>query len=160
MTAFDAQGMRRVLGHYATGVVVITARVDGRPHGMACNSFTSVSLAPPLVGFCPARGSETWAAMRRQDRFCVNVLGRGHEELCRQFAAKDADRFAGVAHRPAPSGSPRLDDAIAWIDCELFAELEAGDHFIVLARPREMGVRDGADPLVFFGGRYGRFLAA
>lgn len=153
----DAALMRSVMSRYATGVAVVTAMVDGRPEGMTCSSVTSVSLDPPLVGFFPARSSRTWARMRTQPKLCFNVLGKGHQELCRSFAALEGDRFSGVAYRVAPSGSPVLEAAIAWIDCELHAEMAAGDHTVVLARPIEMDAHPDASPLVVFGGRYGHF---
>jgi flavin reductase (DIM6/NTAB) family NADH-FMN oxidoreductase RutF len=126
---------------------------------MAANSFISVSLDPPLVAFCPALTSSTWPLMRPAKGIVINILGDVHEEISRRFAARGIDRFEGVAHRPAPSGSPILEAAIGWLDCTLEAEYPGGDHTIVVARVEALGLREG-DSLVFMGGAYGRFSAA
>lgn len=150
------QTFRRVLGHLPTGVSVITGNCLDGPVGVSCNSVTSVSLDPPLIAFCPARTSETWPALRRSGRFCVNFMAEHHEGLIGAFARKRVNRFTGVRHHPRLCG-PALDDAIAWLDCELRAEHEAGDHFIVLAEVIALDARAGGAPLVFFRGRYGTF---
>jgi flavin reductase (DIM6/NTAB) family NADH-FMN oxidoreductase RutF len=148
---------RQVLGHLPTGVTVITAQHPQGLVGMACNSVTSVSLEPPLIAFCPARESETWRALRTAGHLCVNVMAEQHEAATRAFARKGIDRFAGVAHHPRPCG-PALDDAVAWLDCRVRAEYEAGDHLIVVADVVGLEARDNAAPLVFFRGAYGTFL--
>lgn len=150
---------RDVLGHFPTGVVVITSMgPDGAPVGMAVGSFTSVSIDPPLVAFLPDRGSSTFPGIRDAGRFCVNVLAGGHEELCRTFATKGADRFGSVKWRPAEgTGSPVLEDAVAWIDCELGEIHEAGDHLIVIGHVRDLEVQTPTLPLLFFQGGYGTF---
>jgi 3-hydroxy-9,10-secoandrosta-1,3,5(10)-triene-9,17-dione monooxygenase reductase component len=155
----EAAHFRKVLGRYPTGVVVVTTAHDGELHGMACNSFTSVSLDPPLVAFCPARSSSTWPRMRPAGRLVVNILSHDAEEMSRRFAARDIDRFAGVGHSPAPSGMPVLEAAVGWLDCTLEAEHDGGDHTIVVARVEALGLTEG-DSLVFMGGAYGRFSAA
>ena len=155
----EAAHFRRVLGRYPTGVVVVTTKNDGELHGMACNSFTSVSLDPPLVAFCPARSSSTWPKMRPVRKLVINILGHEHQEVSRRFASRDVDRFAGVDHWPAPSGMPVLGAAIGWLDCTLEAEYDGGDHTIVVARVEALGLREG-DSLVFMGGAYGRFSEA
>jgi flavin reductase (DIM6/NTAB) family NADH-FMN oxidoreductase RutF/DNA-binding IclR family transcriptional regulator len=157
----DAARFREVLGHFPTGVVVVTAiGPDGRPTGMAVGSFTSVSLDPPLVAFLPDRSSSTFPAIRDAGRFCVNVLSATQERLCRAFALKGADRFREVSWRPSVvTGSPVLDGVVAWIDCELDTVHEAGDHYLVLGRVRELGVEHPTIPLLFFQGGYGGFAA-
>jgi flavin reductase (DIM6/NTAB) family NADH-FMN oxidoreductase RutF len=155
----EAAHFRKVLGRYPTGVVVVTTEYEGVLHGMALNSFISVSLDPPLVAFCPARSSSTWPKMRPPRRFVLNILDDGAEEISRRFASRDIDRFAGTPHHPAPSGLPILDAAIGWLDCTLEAEHDGGDHTIVVARVEALGLREG-DSLVFMGGAYGRFSAA
>lgn len=152
----DAAHFRRVFGHLPTGVTVVTAFGEGEPLGMAANSVTSVSLEPPLLLVCPARTSTTWPALRKAGSFCVNVLARDHEAVSRQFAAAGVDRFAGVAFHRRRAG-PALDEAVAWIDCEIDAEHPAGDHTIVIARVLDLDVSGAYRPLVFFGGRYGTF---
>ncbi len=156
MTAIDPQDFRHVLGHLPTGVAAITADGPAGPTGLTANSVTSVSLDPPLILFCPAKSSTTWPEIRAIGHFCVNVLAGHHEELCRQFARKDADRFASVSHSPRPGG-PGLDEAVAWIDCRLRDEHDAGDHTIVVADVLGIEAAGDAEPLVFFRGAYGSF---
>ncbi|RJL26600.1 flavin reductase [Bailinhaonella thermotolerans] len=153
---------RSVLGHFATGVVAITA-IDpesGGPCGLAANSFTSVSLDPPLVAFCVAHTSSSWPKVREAARHCINILGEQQLPVCRQLAAKGGDKFRDLAWNPSPSGTPILEGALAWIDCSIEAEYVAGDHVIVVARVHELNTHGNGDgPLVFFRGAYGRFHA-
>ncbi|MFF4088584.1 flavin reductase family protein [Streptomyces nigra] len=150
---------RRVLGSFATGVVVVTAPADAedphRPAGFACQSFASLSLDPPLVAFMVGRTSTTWPRIARAGVFCVNVLGAGQGELCRAFAVSGADKFAGVRYDPAPvSGSPRLAGTLAWIDCTVHAVHPGGDHLIVVGRVDDLGASEGDEPpLLFHRGR-------
>jgi flavin reductase (DIM6/NTAB) family NADH-FMN oxidoreductase RutF len=148
---------RRVLGHLPTGVTVLTAfDGDGAPAGMAANSLTSVSLEPPMILVCPAKVSTTWPAIRGAGRFCVNFMASHHADLCVRFARKDIDRFAGVEWHTRASG-PALDDAIAWLQCEISDERDAGDHTVVIATVTEIEASSEGAPLVFFKGRYGTF---
>ncbi|MFF3451186.1 flavin reductase family protein [Streptomyces sp. NPDC002667] len=165
----DPARFRRVLGHFATGVTVVTAPATGAdgPAGFACQSFASLSLDPPLVCFMVGRTSTTWPRIARAGVFCVNVLGAHQGDLCRGFAVSGADKFAGVAHDPAPvSGSPRLAGAAAWVDCTIHAVHTGGDHLIVVGRVDALGAGDedgrgggGGDdtdvrPLLFHKGRF------
>ncbi|MDQ0684497.1 3-hydroxy-9,10-secoandrosta-1,3,5(10)-triene-9,17-dione monooxygenase reductase component [Streptomyces achromogenes] len=161
----DAGEFRRVLGSFASGVTVVTAPAadpdgadaDGAPAGFACQSFSSLSLDPPLVVFMVGRTSTTWPRIARAGVFCVNVLGAGQQDLCRAFAASGTDKFAGVDHHPAPvSGAPRLAGALAWIDCTIHAVHTGGDHLIVVGRVNALGMDGGADepPLLFHRGRF------
>jgi 3-hydroxy-9,10-secoandrosta-1,3,5(10)-triene-9,17-dione monooxygenase reductase component len=159
MSTVEAQELRRVLGHFPTGVTVITAHGEDGPVGMAANSFTSVSLEPPLVLICPAKSSTTWPLIRAARRFCANILAQNHAEICRQFAQAEGDRFAGVSLHERPFG-PALDEAVAWIECEIDSEYDAGDHRIVVARVDAIQSAEEAEPLVFFRGGFGRFLSA
>jgi 3-hydroxy-9,10-secoandrosta-1,3,5(10)-triene-9,17-dione monooxygenase reductase component len=146
-----------VLGHFATGVTVITA-VDGEePVGMACNSFTSVSLEPPLVLFCAAKTSTTWPRIQAAGKWAANILADDGEEVCRVFAEKGADRFARIAWGIGRTGAPVLRDALAFVDCETFAEHDAGDHVIVVGRVLELGYAPAGKPLLFYRGGFGRF---
>jgi len=151
---------RRVLGAFATGVTVITAPgADGEagPAGFACQSFSSLSLEPPLVCFMVGRTSTTWPRIARAGVFCVNVLGAGQGELCRGFAVSGADKFAGVAYDTAPaSGAPRLAGAAAWIDCTVHAVHTGGDHLIVVGRVDALGADGPVEPLLFHRGRFAR----
>lgn len=148
---------RHVLGHLPTGVTVLTAFTDGTPVGMAASSVTSVSLDPPLLLACPARTSETWPLLREAGRFCVNVLAESHAELARRFSRRGIDRFEGVRWSPRATG-PALPDAVAWIECALRSEHDAGDHTVVIADVLALEAAQGA-PLVFFQGRYGGFAS-
>jgi flavin reductase (DIM6/NTAB) family NADH-FMN oxidoreductase RutF len=157
--SLDASTFRTVLGHFPTGVVLVTGiGADGQPVGMAVGSFTSVSLDPPLVAFLPDRKSSTYPRLSASRTFVVNVLGCDHEWLCRRFAAKDVeDKWSGVAWRPAAFGAPILDGAVAWIECETETRHEAGDHYIVIGRVLDLESASTGLPLLFFQGGYGRF---
>jgi flavin reductase (DIM6/NTAB) family NADH-FMN oxidoreductase RutF/DNA-binding IclR family transcriptional regulator len=150
-------GFRRALGHYPTGVSLITARqADGTPVAMVVGTFTSVSLDPPLVGFLPDRASTSWPLIREAGHFCVNVLAADQEPVCRAFVSKDPDRFerwtsVDDRHRP-----PVLRGAVLQIDCDLADVLPAGDHDVVLGRVRGISVAEGGGmPLLFLRGGYG-----
>ncbi|GAA4043310.1 flavin reductase family protein [Streptomyces shaanxiensis] len=151
---------RRVLGNFATGVAVVTAPASAdaphTPAGFACQSFSALSLDPPLVAFMVGRTSTTWPRIARAGVFCVNVLSAGQGELCRGFAVSGADKFAGVAYDAAPaSGSPRLAGTLAWIDCTIHAVHTGGDHLIVVGRVDALGASGGDEaPLLFHKGRF------
>ncbi|QWB28363.1 flavin reductase family protein [Streptomyces koelreuteriae] len=152
----DRQEFRRVLGHFATGVTIVTAPPAA---GFACQSFSSLSLDPPLVAFMVGRTSTTWPRIARAGVFCVNVLAADQAELCRSFAVSGADKFAGVAYDAAPvSGSPRLSGTVAWIDCTIHTVHTGGDHLIVVGRVNALGTGTDApaEPLLFHRGRFGR----
>src|SRR5215471_12329860 len=130
----DDRRFRDVFGHFATGVTIVTAMDGDEPVGMAANSFTSLSLDPPLVLFCVADSSSTWPRMRAAEKYAVNILGEEHEHVSRLFAQKGADRFGQTSWHVGVSGAPVLDEAIAYIDCELEAEYPGGDHKIIVCR--------------------------
>ena len=146
--------IRNVLGHFATGLTVITAATENGPAGFTCQSFASLSLEPALVTFSPARTSSTWPLLRRAGRFTINILPADHQHLAAQFARSGADKFAGVNHSPSPLGNPVLDGALAWVDCELHQEYDGGDHTIVVAAVHALSARSDVDPLLFFKGDY------
>jgi flavin reductase (DIM6/NTAB) family NADH-FMN oxidoreductase RutF/DNA-binding IclR family transcriptional regulator len=150
---------RHVLGHFPTGVVAVTSidPATGEPIGMTIGSFSSVSLDPPLVAFLPAKESYSFGRIREAGVFCVNVLSADQEQLCRSFATRGREKFEGTNWRPAPSGSPIFAEVVAWMDCEVEAIHEAGDHYIVVGRIRDMQIGDGDRPLLFFQGGYGSF---
>jgi 3-hydroxy-9,10-secoandrosta-1,3,5(10)-triene-9,17-dione monooxygenase reductase component len=151
----DPRVMRDVLGHFVSGVTVVTAMGADGPAGFTCQSFSSLSLDPPLVAFAPARTSTTWPRLRDAGRFCVNVLAEEQSDLSRQFARSGADKYAGVGWAPSPNGSPVLDGVVAWIDSELWAEYDGGDHTIVVARVLDLGADASRTPLLFHRGNYG-----
>jgi 3-hydroxy-9,10-secoandrosta-1,3,5(10)-triene-9,17-dione monooxygenase reductase component len=154
--ALDTAVFRSVLGHYPTGVVLITApaHAPGQPPpAMIVGTFTSVSLDPILVGFLPARTSTTWPRIRASGRFCVNVLGADQQHVCQTFTSGASNRW-NMPHRQAPSGAPVLAQALAWIDCEVAGESEAGDHWFVTGLVRRLAVQRSGDPLLFLRGGY------
>ncbi|MCW7990819.1 NADPH-flavin oxidoreductase [Streptomyces platensis subsp. clarensis] len=157
----DPSEFRSVLGHFASGVTVITAPGEPGPAGFACQSFASLSLDPPLVTFMVARTSTTWPRIARAGVFCVNILGAGQGDLCRGFAVSGGDKFAGVPYKAAPAtGSPRLADVPAWIDCTVQAVHTGGDHLIVVGRVEALGTDPAAagdGPLLFHRGAFGQF---
>ncbi len=163
----DPMQFRQVLGHFPTGVTVVTGldpQADGtaEPVGFTIGSFTSVSLDPPLVGFLPMVDSDRWVKIRACGAFVVNVLGHAHDALCWQFSKSSIEHpFEGVAWHPAPvSGCPVLDEAIAWIDCSITQVVDAGDHHFVMGRVEAMEhAHEDADPrpLLFYRGKLGGF---
>ena len=153
--AVEPGRMREVLGHFASGVTVVTAVTDSGPIGFTCQSFSSLSLDPPLVVFAPARTSRTWPRLRQIGRFCVNVLAEDQDALSRTFARSGTDKFAGVPWTPSRHGAPVLRDVVAWIDCALEAEYDGGDHTLAVARVLDLGADPGRRPLLFHRGTYG-----
>lgn len=147
--------MREVLGHFASGVVVVTAAGSEGPLGFTCQSFASLSLDPPLVSLAPARTSTTWPRIRAVGAFCVNVLAEDQADLSAGFARREADRFAGVLWRPGPAGAPLLDGVCAWISCTLWREYDGGDHTIVAGLVHDLAADPTRSPLLFHRGGYG-----
>jgi 3-hydroxy-9,10-secoandrosta-1,3,5(10)-triene-9,17-dione monooxygenase reductase component len=153
----EPRRFRQVLGHFCSGVTVITTADDRGPAGFACQAFAAVSLEPPLVLFCPGRGSATWPRIARAGHFCANVLSAGQRDLARVFGASattGADKFATVRWSPSSSGAPVLDGVLTWAGCEVEAAYEAGDHHVVVGRVTELGPVGGDQPLLFYRGRY------
>lgn len=155
--AIDAATFREVMGHYPTGVAVVTGFDGDEPVGMVVGTFSAVSLDPPLVSFMPTRGSGTYARLRNAPSYCINVLAHDQLELCRTMAAPRPDKFEGVAWETSAHGAPMLNDAVAHVHCVDDRVVEAGDHDIVLCRVLDMGVARPATPLLFFQGGYGGF---
>lgn len=154
----DPTLFRRVMGHYPTGVTVVAALEDDRPVGLAIGSFFSVSLEPPLVGFCVARTSSTWPRIEAIGSFGITVLAEDQQETSGRFASKVEDKFEGETWVGAPvTGSPLIQGGLEHIDCTLHSVLDGGDHSIVLGRVQYLDVhRDDVGPLLFFRGGYGR----
>ncbi len=151
---------RATLGHFCSGVTVLTASATAAgagPAGMTCQSFCALSLDPPLILVCPGKSSSSWPSIEAAGGFAVNVLAEDQEELGRVFAAKGVDKFAGVGWSPAPvTGAPLLTGALAWLECRLEQLHDAGDHLIAVGRVLDLQAREGR-PLLFFRGGYGRF---
>jgi 3-hydroxy-9,10-secoandrosta-1,3,5(10)-triene-9,17-dione monooxygenase reductase component len=151
----EERALRRVMGHFCSGVVVVTSSADSRAFGMAVQSFTSLSLDPPLVSICPACTSTSWPLIRDTGRFCVNILGSRQERLSRRFSVSGGDKFAGVDWEPTSMGMPGLRGVLAWIDCKIEAEHPAGDHTIVIGRVLDLRLGESLQgPLLFFRGHY------
>jgi flavin reductase (DIM6/NTAB) family NADH-FMN oxidoreductase RutF len=149
----DGRILRDVCGLFVTGVTVITTGLDGESDGTTVNSFTSVSLDPPLVLFCLHKQSRLAPVIEKSGLFVVNFLAGGHEGLARAFAAKQTATFREVVHRPSADGVPVLSDALGFLACELVNEFDGGDHTIFLGQVLEAGIpRDHARPLIFFRG--------
>ena len=154
----DPGEFRRVLGHFPSGVTVVTAAVDGVASGMTIQSFTSVSLDPPLVAFVPSKESESWTEMKESDSFCVNILAVDQQDLCMTMASKDEDKFDGVDWSAGETGSPVLTGSLAWLECRTESVHDAGDHDIVVGRVVVLQAPDDAvEPLLFFKGGFGTF---
>jgi len=149
---------RQVLGSFPTGVTVVATIDEGRPVGLAVGSFFSVSLEPPLVGFCVMTTSSTWPAIERQGSFGVSILADAQTEVCRRLATKEPDKFDGLTWTPSPvTGSPLITGAVAHLDCVLEQQHLAGDHWIAVGRVQHLAFHcHDANPLVFCRGGFGR----
>jgi 3-hydroxy-9,10-secoandrosta-1,3,5(10)-triene-9,17-dione monooxygenase reductase component len=152
----DPASLRTVLGTFATGVAVVTATTPDGPVGMTANSFTSVSLEPPVVLFCAAHSSRTYPHIQRAGAFAVNILSRSQEQVSTTFAKKGEDRFAQVDTETDITGAPILTETMAYLDCRIIDRIERGDHVIVLGEVAAAGVQqdDECEPLLFFRGSY------
>ncbi len=146
-----ADQFRKVLGHFCTGVTVISG---AGPVGFACQAFAALSLDPPLVLFCPGKSSRSWASIAGTGHFCVNVLAEDQRELSTVFGRSGADKFATCSWRTAASGAPVLDGVLTWIDCAVEEVRDGGDHHVVIGRVLELGPVRDAQPLLFYRGRY------
>lgn len=157
----DQSEFRRVVGHFATGVsIVTTCRADGSAAGLTVSAVSALSLDPTLVLVCVDRGSDTLPWLERAGSFAVNVLeeGRG-ETLARRFAGGGAEeKFRGVAWRAERTGAPVLDEALAWMDCRVTAALPGGDHTIFVGEVLAADAREGT-PLLYYRGGFGRFAS-
>ncbi|MGQ0700472.1 MAG: flavin reductase family protein [Panacagrimonas sp.] len=158
MSGFSERDFRNAMGQFCTGVVVVTGISEGQPVGFSAQSFVSVSLAPPLIAICPARSSTTWPKLRASGRFGVNILGADQQPVCGTFARSGGDKFGQLGWVPGASGSPVIEGVIGFVDCELEAEHEAGDHTLAIGRVLDLRVFSAERaPLLFFRGIYGAF---
>jgi 3-hydroxy-9,10-secoandrosta-1,3,5(10)-triene-9,17-dione monooxygenase reductase component len=155
-TMFRTEDMRAVLGHFASGVVVVTATHESEPLGFTCQSFASLSLDPPLVILCPAHTSTTWPRIRRVGSFCVNILAEDQEQLSRRFARSGPDKYQGSKWILAPSGSPVFEGIVAWVDCSLRDEFDGGDHTVVVGAVHALEAHADRQPLLYHRGAYKR----
>jgi 3-hydroxy-9,10-secoandrosta-1,3,5(10)-triene-9,17-dione monooxygenase reductase component len=156
VSSVDESRFRDVLGHFASGVTVVTA-VDTDPVGFTCQAFAALSLDPPMVLLAPAKSSTSWPRIARAGAFCVNVLASHQADLARSFSRSGTDKFAGVEWRPGEAtGAPVLSGALAWAECALEQIFDSGDHELVTGSVLALGVGDG-EPLLFYRGGFGTF---
>ena len=155
-TAIEPSNFREALGHYASGITVITSQVDGQPIGFTCQSFYSVSVNPPLVSFSVMASSASYPGIRQAGRFAVNILAGEQVGICNQFARKGTDKWQGVQWQGSPLGNPLLAGSLHWLDCEIHAEHTAGDHLIVIGEVKALNVQHApaTQPLLYFKGQY------
>ena len=149
MTSLNEARFKEVVGHFATGVTIITAMEDGQPVGFTCQSFTALSLEPQMVAIAPAKSSTSWPKIARAGSFCVNVLTNEQESTCRSFAVSGGEKFAGIEWNVGVSGAPVLESSLAVIECKLESIYDAGDHELVTGRVMAMEVGSGT-PLLFY----------
>ena len=154
MRAVEPDRFRTVMGHFATGVAVVTVNTPSGPQGMTANAVASLSLDPVLVLVCFDNGARTLPEVERAGRFGVNVLAAGQEELARRFASKEDTKFAAVPHS-VHDGIPVIDGAHAWVGCDLERLVPGGDHTIGIGavHAAELGA-EGAEPLLWYRGGY------
>ncbi|MFG6446435.1 flavin reductase family protein [Microbacterium sp. P07] len=155
-SGIDQRALRDTLGHFASGVTIISGTDDEGPIGFTCQSFYSVSMDPPLVSFSVMKTSTTYPRIRETGSFAVNVLSHHQHDVSSQFARKGTDKWAGVQWQPTASGNPVILDSLTWLDCDIWAEHEAGDHLIVIGKVNETSPAEWHrhDPLLYFKGAY------
>ncbi len=150
----NTKAFRQALGKFATGVTVITTReADGTPRGFTANSFSSVSLDPPLILVCIARSAASCDVFCDAKHFAVNILGDDQKEIANLFATQRPDKFSAAGWRGSNSGAPLLENSLAWFNCSQTNVVEAGDHVILVGRVTQFDSRDG-QPLGYFSGNY------
>jgi 3-hydroxy-9,10-secoandrosta-1,3,5(10)-triene-9,17-dione monooxygenase reductase component len=158
LAALDEGHFRAVVGHFASGVALVTAMHDTGPAGFTCQSFFSLSLSPPMIAIAPGRSSTSWPRVAEAGDMCVNVLASDQEDLARAFSRSGTDKFAGVGWSLSANGAPRLHGALAWIDCTIEGVFDGGDHHLVTARVEALDAAGGR-PLIFYRGGFGGFEA-
>jgi flavin reductase (DIM6/NTAB) family NADH-FMN oxidoreductase RutF len=156
VSGLDQARFREVLGHFATGVTIVTANEEGVPVGFSCQSFAALSLDPPMVLLAPAKSSTSWPRIAQAGAFCVNILGEHQEAVCRAFAVSGGDKFDGVEWTPGVTGAPIITGSLAHVECRLEAIYDGGDHELVTGLVVDMDAGEGA-PLVFYRSGFGRF---
>jgi flavin reductase (DIM6/NTAB) family NADH-FMN oxidoreductase RutF len=156
----EPKQFRKACGKFVTGVTIVTTRgADGAPHGMTANSFTSISLDPPLVLFCAHRKIRLLEHFLQGGYFGVNILSEHQQELSNRFAKAGINRFAGVEWYEGKTGVPLLPGVLATLECRLDQTSEAGDHQILIGEAQYLGFREGT-PLAYFGGGYSEVIPA
>jgi 3-hydroxy-9,10-secoandrosta-1,3,5(10)-triene-9,17-dione monooxygenase reductase component len=154
--SFEKGEFRAVLGHFASGVALVTGMHNENPTGLTCQSFFSLSLEPPLVALAPGKSSTSWPRASSTGNICINILADNQEALALVFATTGADKFDGVGWSPGGNGAPRLQGALAWIEATITDDHDAGDHHLVVARVVAVEMGSGR-PLLFYRGGFGTF---
>ena len=153
----DPRALRDAMGSFATGVTVVTcADDDGTPHGLTANSFTSVSLDPPLLLVCLAKSASSAKSLRSAEHFAVNVLRTEQRPASITFATRGEDRFGRTRWESGACGAPLLNGSLAQFECAHHAIHDGGDHWILVGRIERAGFEQGPDPLLYFRGKYRR----
>lgn len=160
--AFDSALYRKVLGQFATGVTLVTTLSDNAPWAMTANSFTSISLNPPIVMVAVTHGLVTNRAIRESGAFAVNILNDDQMWLAKRFGSRNrpSDQFADVRTDTAITGSPIIQGCLAWVDCRLADLTEQGDHTVFFGRVEEMSLEAHGDPLLYYSSGYARIEPA
>jgi flavin reductase (DIM6/NTAB) family NADH-FMN oxidoreductase RutF len=150
----DVKELRRALGCFVTGVTVVTTiAADGEPRGFTANSFTSVSLDPPLVLVCMAKSAGSYDIFRKTSAFAINILQEDQRDISATFASPRPDKFVGLQWTSARTGSPLLPDCSAWLDCDMHKQIDAGDHVILIGRTVDFA-HSPRPPLGYYSGNY------
>ncbi|WP_211443010.1 flavin reductase family protein [Collimonas humicola] len=155
-SAIEPLRFREALGHYASGITVITSHMDGEPIGFTCQSFHSVSMSPPLVSFSVMTSSASYPKIRQAGRFAVNILSDEQARISNQFARRGTDKWLGIEWQESPLGNPIIVGSLHWLDCEIHAEHAAGDHLIVIGEVKALNLQEAAatQPLLYYKGQY------
>ncbi|PTY38446.1 flavin reductase [Saccharospirillum sp. MSK14-1] len=154
-SAIEPLQFRDALGHFASGITVITSQFNDEPVGFTCQSFYSVSMEPPLVSFSVMARSLSYPKIRKAGRFAVNILANDQAAISNQFARRGDDKWRGVQWQTSPLGNPLIDGSLHWLDCDIHAEHDAGDHRIVIGEVKALNPARGATaPLLYFKGQY------
>lgn len=156
METSEALAFRAALGHFATGVAVVTATLDGVRLSATVSSFNAVSLNPPLVLFSMARSALSFELWQRADHFAVMVLSREQAEVSSRFSRAGSDKWVGVEVHIAENGAPLIPGGMAYFECDTHARYHGGDHEIIVGEVARFSVQEASekDPLIFFGGKY------
>lgn len=156
IVAINSLVFREALGHFASGITVITSCVCEEPVGFTCQSFYSVAMNPPLVSFSVMASSYSYLKIRQAGRFAINILSGEQVGVSNQFARRGADKWRGIHWRQSPLGNPIIAGCLYWLDCEIHAEHAAGDHLIVIGEVKALPLQKAPDtyPLMYYKGQY------
>lgn len=158
--AIEPLHFRQALGQFASGVTIITSQLGDTPIGFTCSSFYSVSISPALVSFSVKKESASYPLIQQSGRFAVNILNAQQVNLSNRFAQRGGDKWTSVDWSPSPLGNPLITGALQWIDCEIYAEYEAGDHLIVVGEIKALNQANAQEPLIYFTGQYRQLATA